>query len=134
MAKKKSAPKGDKLSPADLKKIKADLLKKRDLLSKNISSELSDMTNSERHHLADMDDLGGDANDEETSFKILELESAELDQIEYALDRLERADYGMCEDEECDKPIGRERLVALPFASLCIDCKRVQETSGSDFW
>ena len=134
MARKKSTKDDDdKLSAADLKQIKDDLLKKRDLLQRNISSELSDMTNSERHHLADMDDLGGDANDEETSFKILELESAELDQIEYALERLERGEYGLCEGEECGKPIGRERLAALPFASLCIDCKRVQEVSESDF-
>jgi DnaK suppressor protein len=134
MARKKATKAGsDKLSAADLKQIKSDLLKKRDLLQRNISSELSEMTNSERHHLADMDDLGGDANDEETSFKILELESAELDQIEYALERLEKGDYGTCEGEDCEKPIGRERLAALPFASLCIDCKRVQEVSESDF-
>src|SRR4051794_40603519 len=76
--------------------IKQALLSKKASLSKNINSELDEMrTASEGHHLADMDDLGGDANDEETNYKILEIESAELDQIDYALERIEAGSYGV---------------------------------------
>jgi len=132
MPKKKSKSSSGGVGKDLMKQIKADLLQKKALLTRNISSEFDEMrTQSERHHLADMDDLGGDANDEETSFKILELESAELSQIDYALERIEEGTYGSC--EECEKPIGKDRLVALPFASMCIECKRVQEVSDSDF-
>ncbi|MCO5168603.1 MAG: TraR/DksA family transcriptional regulator [Planctomycetes bacterium] len=111
-----------------VEEIKVALLQKKAALSRNINSELDEMrTASEGHHLADMDDLGGDANDEETNYKILEIESAELDQIDYALERIDNGSYGVC--EECEKPINPERLRALPFASLCITCKRSQEAA-----
>lgn len=111
-----------------IEEIKQALHAKKASLSRNINSELDEMrTASEGHHLADMDDLGGDANDEETNYKILEIESAELDQIDYALERIDNGTYGVC--EECEKPINPERLRALPFASLCISCKRSQEAA-----
>jgi DnaK suppressor protein len=133
MARKKVTPAAQKtpserVSREVIEEIKEALLAKKSALSKNINSELDEMrTASEGHHLADMDDLGGDANDEETSYKILEIESAELDQIDYALERIEKGTYGLCDDEECGKPIDPERLRALPFATLCLSCKRSQE-------
>lgn len=137
MAKKKGgkeeagSPSGA-LSADMLEKIREDLERKKAVLTKNINSEYSEMASrSDRHHHADMDDLGGDADDEETSYKILELNSAELDQIEYALEKLDAGTYGIC--EECEKPINPERLTALPFATLCINCKRLEEISDSDF-
>ena len=118
----------EKPSAELIEEIKAALLSKKTSLSRNINTELDEMrTASEGHHLADMDDLGGDANDEETNYKILEIESAELDQVDYALERIESGTYGTC--EECEKPINPERLRALPFASLCIACKRSQEAA-----
>ena len=44
-----------------------------------------------------------------------------------ALQKLENGSYGTC--DECGKPIGEERLQIAPFATLCIDCKRLQERS-----
>lgn len=118
----------ERVSAEVIDEIKQALLAKKANLTRNINSELDEMhTASEGHHLADMDDLGGDANDEETNYKILEIESAELDQIDYALERIENGTYGVC--EECEKPINPERLRALPFASLCISCKRSQEAA-----
>ncbi len=115
-------------SPELIEEIKIALQQKKASLSRNINTELNEMrTAAEGHHLADMDDLGGDANDEETNYKILEIESAEVEQIDYALERVENGTYGIC--EECEKPINSERLRALPFASLCIACKRSQEAA-----
>ena len=39
--------------------------------------------------------------------------------IDAALERMEEGTYGIC--EKCGKPIGEERLEALPWATLCID-------------
>lgn len=109
-----------------IEQIRGELLKKKLELGSNISTELDEMREaSEGHHLADMDDLGGDAHDEETAYKIIEIESAALDQIDYALDRMAAGTFGAC--EVCDKAIAPERLKALPFATLCINCKRQQE-------
>lgn len=48
----------------------------------------------------------------------------ELDAVETALARIRAGTYGLC--EECGKPIGQERLEALPTATLCIACKNRQ--------
>jgi DnaK suppressor protein len=45
--------------------------------------------------------------------------------IDAALGRVEAGTYGTC--ERCAGTIGRERLEALPWATKCIDCKRLEE-------
>jgi RNA polymerase-binding protein DksA len=45
--------------------------------------------------------------------------------IDAALARIDAGTYGTC--ERCGKPIGEERLEAIPHATLCIDDKRLQE-------
>jgi DnaK suppressor protein len=45
--------------------------------------------------------------------------------IQEALQRLERGEYGICED--CGEEIGIERLKARPVTTLCISCKSSQE-------
>lgn len=45
-----------------------------------------------------------------------------LVEIDAALQRIEIGSYGTC--ELCGKPIGAERLSALPWARLCIDDQR----------
>ena len=48
-----------------------------------------------------------------------------LEQIDAALGRIEDGTYGTC--AVCGKPIGEERLRAVPWATLCIDDQRRQE-------
>jgi DnaK suppressor protein len=45
-----------------------------------------------------------------------------LRDVERALAKMDAGTYGIC--ESCGKPIGLERLEALPWAVLCIDCKQ----------
>ncbi|GIU96607.1 MAG: hypothetical protein KatS3mg013_0410 [Actinomycetota bacterium] len=47
---------------------------------------------------------------------------AELEEVERALEKIDRGQYGVC--ERCGRPIGDDRLDAIPWATLCIDCKR----------
>ena len=47
---------------------------------------------------------------------------AELQRIENALRKLDTGGYGAC--ESCGNPIAPERLEAIPWAPLCIDCAR----------
>jgi RNA polymerase-binding protein DksA len=48
-----------------------------------------------------------------------------LTEIEAALARIDDGTYGLC--TRCGRPIGEERLEAVPYATLCIDDKRAQE-------
>jgi DnaK suppressor protein len=50
---------------------------------------------------------------------------AVLSSIDAALRRIDEGAYGTC--TRCGKPIAEERLEALPYADLCIDCKREVE-------
>ncbi len=60
--------------------------------------------------------------------KGLALESsvqAMLTQVEEALDRIEEGTYGIC--QRCGDPIDAARLRVLPYATLCIRCKELEE-------
>ena len=48
-----------------------------------------------------------------------------LSYIDGALARIEQGTYGTCVN--CRKPISEERLAAIPWATQCIDCKRLEE-------
>jgi len=43
--------------------------------------------------------------------------------VEAAIARLDDGTYGRC--TECHGPIAPDRLAALPWAALCIDCQRL---------
>ncbi|MDV5121121.1 MAG: TraR/DksA family transcriptional regulator [Candidatus Scalindua sp.] len=53
---------------------------------------------------------------------------SELEQINIALERMERNEYGIC--TLCKKAISAERLKAIPYAERCIKCadKDVEDT------
>ena len=48
-----------------------------------------------------------------------------LASIDQALARLDEGTYGSC--VRCGKPVGDDRLAALPYAAKCIECKRLEE-------
>lgn len=50
----------------------------------------------------------------------LERERRTLGEIESALARMKKGEYGTC--DSCGDPIARARLDALPWARLCIHC------------
>ena len=60
--------------------------------------------------------------DREMDFTLEDNSEAVLAAIEKALRKIEGGTYGIC--ERCGNPISEERLEALPYAELCIDCKR----------
>lgn len=52
-------------------------------------------------------------------------EQKHLAKIDYALQKIESGDYGIC--EECGEDIAPARLEARPITLYCIDCKTLQE-------
>jgi DnaK suppressor protein len=45
-----------------------------------------------------------------------------LHDVDRAIAKMDAGTYGTC--ERCGNPIGPERLEAIPWALLCIDCKK----------
>ncbi|HLF95281.1 MAG TPA: TraR/DksA C4-type zinc finger protein [Planctomycetota bacterium] len=73
-------------------------------------------------HLAD---LGTDSFEQDITLGLMENESDELHEIEEALDRIKDGSFGLC--ESCKKKIPKERLKAIPYARLCVNCKKKEE-------
>jgi DnaK suppressor protein len=80
------------------------------------------------------DESGGDVHPADDSSETLNREvslsledNAEhlLAAIDSALARVAAGTYGKC--DRCEGVIGRERLEALPWATKCIECKRLEE-------
>ena len=91
----------------------------------NDSSQTSEASKkSYSNHLAD---LGTDFMETEKNFYYASQEGHYLRSLDEALKRMERGDYGVC--EECGDLIGNKRLNAVPGARLCIKCKDASEKS-----
>jgi DnaK suppressor protein len=118
------------LSPELLESMKVELLQKKEALTKSVANELEGMASSARH-MSDIADAGGDANEEERSFRLLEIGNAELSQVNAALEQISAGTYGVC--VSCKNAVNIERLKALPFATQCIDCKRLEESGAEGF-
>jgi RNA polymerase-binding protein DksA len=74
------------------------------------------------NHLAD---TATETYDRELDYTLEENSGHVLTEIDAALKRIEEGTYGVCSN--CAKPIPEERLEALPWATLCIDCQRERE-------
>ena len=48
-----------------------------------------------------------------------------LDQAQTALRLFDSGQYGWC--EVCGEPIGKDRLMVFPRATLCVTCKQREE-------
>lgn len=48
-----------------------------------------------------------------------------LQRVQRALSKIEDGSYGLC--DSCKRSIDKARLKAVPFASLCVPCKSLEE-------
>jgi DnaK suppressor protein len=72
-----------------------------------------------------MADLGTDNYDQEFTLGLIENEQSTLELVNEALNRVAKGTYGLC--AECDEPISKPRLQAIPYAKHCINCARKLE-------
>jgi RNA polymerase-binding transcription factor len=63
--------------------------------------------------------------DRELDYSLEENSAHVLREIEAALGRIDNGTFGTC--ARCRKPIGDDRLEAMPYVTLCIECKRLEE-------
>jgi RNA polymerase-binding transcription factor len=89
------------------------------LRSENAASSEDMADEGADQHLADS---ATETYDRELGDTLEENSEQVLDDIDAALRRIDEGTYGTCTN--CGKPISEERLEALPWASLCIDCAR----------
>jgi len=100
---------------AEIKHIADDTLKKS---QKEASGDISGYT----YHMAD---VATDTYDREFSLGIASNEREILYELDDALKKIEEGTYGIC--EECKALITKKRLVAVPYARLCVKCQVKKE-------
>lgn len=72
-----------------------------------------------------MADVGTDNYERDLMIELIQSGEESVRNIDTALEKIEDGTFGIC--ESCGKKINKERLKAVPYATLCIDCKREEE-------
>lgn len=70
-------------------------------------------------------DGGSEGYNLEFSLQLLERDESTMRELLEALERIETGAFGCC--EACNGWIRKERLMMVPHARLCIECKRKEE-------
>ena len=106
-----------------LEKVKHKLLSRRE----EMLQELSALSNEKVS-----DGQVQDSGDEALSLSLERLKNSlekteidELNQIDEALNKISKGDYGICID--CAQPISNKRLESFPYAARCIICQEAAE-------
>lgn len=101
--------------------ISRHLKARRDELAQRLERINQDMRHVKKPLEADFEEQAVERENDEVLDALGKTLRAELAQIETALGRLDRGEYGVC--AECGRKIPRARLEALPDASRCIACE-----------
>jgi len=70
-------------------------------------------------------DVGSELFERSKDFSLREDAKIKIRAIDGALQRIERGTYGIC--AICGRPIDPARLEAVPYTTMCIDCRRADE-------
>lgn len=117
----------------ELERLKKSLLKKRDasllelelLRRGNLDTNPKEATGLVSGHTDHMADLGTDMQEREKAFHLASHQNRYVYHISEALRRIDEGVYGKC--HECGKVIAFQRLLAVPHARFCFECKFAEE-------
>ena len=122
------------MSPVDTDRFRQALLEERqrvvaaisNLHAENPSSLTEDagelVSSSADNHPGD---LATETFDRELDYTLEENSEHVLAEIDAALKRIEDGTFGRC--QRCGREIDEARLEAIPYATKCIDCRRLEE-------
>ncbi len=121
------------MNARELASFRKVLLSVREKLAGNVNSMEGEALKKSRQDAAGdlsnvpfhMADLGTDNYERDLMIHLIQNGEEELKSIDAALERLEDKTFGIC--EVCDKKITKARLMALPYAKLCLDCQQQEE-------
>jgi len=113
------------LSDAELKEFKRMLLDKKDRIVINVEKFKNEIGLMRNQSPTDEGDYAVLTNESTIDSTLIEKQLKELEEIELALDKISKDEYGIC--EMCEEPIGVDRLRVKPFARFCITCREINE-------
>jgi len=119
------AGKGEEyMNEAQKEHFRTILLAWRDELADEISRTVHSMQDETENH-PDPNDRASQESEMSLELRSRDRERKLIKKINEALELIDQDDYGYC--ESCGVEIGVQRLEARPTATLCIDCKTLQE-------
>jgi DnaK suppressor protein len=112
------------LDEATLDRLRAELRRHRDFLRAEISAQGANPDSDDVRFVDDAGfaDRGHSSEGRSQVIAVVRALRSNLRDVERALPKMDAGTYGIC--ERCRGPISVERLEALPWAVLCIDCKQ----------
>jgi RNA polymerase-binding protein DksA len=129
MKKTKEAPKkngNDKIDENFLEKMEKSLADlKSDIISNLVANNEDFKEIVEGMDPKDLADIASDDIDRKMIEAIGSQELKRLKLIDSAITRINQGKYGLC--MKCGKKIPNERLEAIPYALMCIECKTAEE-------
>lgn len=122
------------MKASELEGFRKTLLNERERLSRVLEYLQTENPGAEEEDVPELGNLeahlaevGSLTLDREIDYSLEEVTRESLTAVDEALERIEQGSFGLC--TSCGAKIASERLEALPWASLCIDCKRREERS-----
>jgi len=103
---------------AERQRLEAELQEIEQRTARMSESDRATELSSYEDHPAD---LASETFEREKALAIGESVESLFNQVNTALEKLERGTFGIC--DACARPIKKARLHAMPFATLCLDCQ-----------
>ncbi len=109
----------------ELKQIESLLLAKKDTLLREVEKRFKKYQDTSGGKLTEIVEIAASVLNGDLEILVAEEEARGLKQIEDALARIRAGNYGVC--EQCGRAIKKARLKAIPFTTLCVNCKEEEE-------
>ncbi len=113
------------LTKKEMEDFKEKLLLRKAKIEKNLDGTSLELSGMRELELNDEGDYASVSTDSIIDNAILDQQKKELNEIEIALDKIDKGTYGIC--EMCEEPIGKARLAVKNFARYCITCREITE-------
>ena len=113
---------------AFLKQAKETLLDMKTQMLRGIRDDMKEDREGEKDDGRDTYDVASEERDREINYLLTDRDRGKVQSIDQALERIEEGTYGICEN--CEGEITNERLKAMPFTRLCVQCQSERETEA----
>ncbi len=104
----------------DLSKVKQQLTERKMALEDRASKTTRDASHRDDPLSADFAEQAVERENDDVLREIANEAQHEIDLINLALKRIDAGIYGDC--SRCGEPIAEQRLIAVPYTTLCVNC------------
>ncbi len=119
-APKKTAVRKGPTKSSFKKEMRSMLLDNKKHLLADINQKIKQESDANKKE-GDIYDIASSERERELTLMLGDRDRKKIQQVYLALEWLDEEEYGLC--EECGEPIGDNRMRALPFTRVCVECK-----------